>query len=206
MIGCSALGRTPLVVHQTRAFVRQGLQRRIAVRQISRLRLCARVSESAQLHDAVHLTLAALLRRRNQVLDMSSAAKQGDVELFVLSGRGAPELDELTNLPNGVHLLGTGRPDQELKGAQQRSARDTYKLALSRIDACSSFPTGWSKADWEKVQVLLKCGTGKDASTKQELQVTSTECLQSRQQSADKAQMQLVIQLGMCCLSGPIKY
>ena len=118
MISRSALGRTPLAVHQTRAFVKQGLQRRIAVRQISRLCLRARVPESAQLHDAVHLTLAALLRRRNQVSDMSSAAKQGDVELFVLSGRGAPELDELTNLPTGVHLLGTGRPDQELKGEQ----------------------------------------------------------------------------------------
>ena len=31
--------------------------------------------------------------------------------------------------------------------------------------------TEWSKEDWAKVEVLLKCGTGKDASTKQELQV-----------------------------------
>ena len=29
----------------------------------------------------------------------------------------------------------------------------------------------WTKEDWGKVEVLLKCGTGKDASSKQELQV-----------------------------------
>ena len=33
--------------------------------------------------------------------------------------------------------------------------------------------TGWSKEDWQKIEVLLKCGTGKDASTKQELQVNT---------------------------------
>ena len=39
--------------------------------------------------------------------------------------------------------------------------------------------TGWSKQDWQKVDVLLKCGTGKDASSKQELQVilTAAMCL-----------------------------
>lgn len=37
-------------------------------------------------------------------------------ELFVLSGREAPELQELKKLPNGMHLLDTGRPDVELKG------------------------------------------------------------------------------------------
>ncbi|KAA6429132.1 MAG: D-isomer specific 2-hydroxyacid dehydrogenase [Trebouxia sp. A1-2] len=75
---------------------------------------------------------------------MSASHGKSDVELFVLSGREAPELKELVHLPSGMHLLSTGRQDVELKD--------------------------WSKSDWEKVQVLLKCGTGKDASSKQELQ------------------------------------
>ncbi|KAL3163260.1 hypothetical protein ABBQ32_009659 [Trebouxia sp. C0010 RCD-2024] len=71
-------------------------------------------------------------------------AHAGGAELLVLSGREAPELKELTNLPDGMRLLATGRPGQEL--------------------------ADWSKEDWGRVEVLLKCGTGKDASTKQELQ------------------------------------
>ena len=47
---------------------------------------------------------------------MVSASSRSDVELFILSGREAPELQELTHLPSEVHLLGTGRPDVELKG------------------------------------------------------------------------------------------
>lgn len=46
-------------------------------------------------------------------------AHAGGAELLVLSGREAPELKELTNLPTGIHLLDTGRPGQELKGASQ---------------------------------------------------------------------------------------
>ena len=45
-------------------------------------------------------------------------AHSKSAELFVLSGREAPELQELNNLPDGIHLLETGRPDVDLKGAQ----------------------------------------------------------------------------------------
>lgn len=45
--------------------------------------------------------------------------KRDDIQLFVLSGEGAPELEELRNLPSGFTLLGTGRPDQECKGMLQ---------------------------------------------------------------------------------------
>ena len=45
---------------------------------------------------------------------------------------------------------------------------------VKQANSCS---TGWSKQDWQKVQVLLKCGTGKDASSKQELQVKSIAAL-----------------------------
>ena len=44
-------------------------------------------------------------------------------------------------------------------------------LYKSFSDSLALHCTDWSKEDWAKVKVLLKCGTGKDASTKQELQV-----------------------------------
>lgn len=43
-------------------------------------------------------------------------APAGGAELLVLSGRDAPELKELINLPDGMRLLDTGRPGQELQG------------------------------------------------------------------------------------------
>ena len=43
-------------------------------------------------------------------------AHASEAQLLVLSGREAPELKELTNLPDGMRLLDTGRPGQELKG------------------------------------------------------------------------------------------
>lgn len=55
------------------------------------------------------------MRRQPPPSAMAPATSKGVAELFVLSGRGAPELQELTNLPAGVHLLDTGRPDEELK-------------------------------------------------------------------------------------------
>ena len=41
--------------------------------------------------------------------------RKDGIQLFVLSGPGAPELQELNNLPADFRLLGTGRPDQECK-------------------------------------------------------------------------------------------
>ncbi|KAL3131826.1 hypothetical protein ABBQ38_007540 [Trebouxia sp. C0009 RCD-2024] len=84
------------------------------------------------------------IARRSVGQTAMSQAHAGGAQLLVLSGRDAPELKELTNLPDGMRLLATGRPGQEL--------------------------ADWSKEDWGRVEVLLKCGTGKDASTKQELQ------------------------------------
>lgn len=49
---------------------------------------------------------------------MSASRGKTDVELFVLSGREAPELKELVQLPSRMHLLSTGRPDMELKGTR----------------------------------------------------------------------------------------
>lgn len=46
-----------------------------------------------------------------------------------------------------------------------------YHTTLHLPDSLVLHCTDWSKQDWAKVKVLLKCGTGKDASTKQELQV-----------------------------------
>ena len=51
---------------------------------------------------------------------------RGDVQLFVLSGTEAPELKELSNLPPGFKLLGTGRPDKECKS-------ETAAAAMARM-------------------------------------------------------------------------
>lgn len=53
----------------------------------------------------------------------TAMAHSDGAELLVLSGREAPELKELTNLPDGMHLLDTGRPGQELKGASLQHMR-----------------------------------------------------------------------------------
>lgn len=103
------------IVHPPRA-LRRSLLHGSTAQKFCRSRIEALSQEPAQLHDAAFATIAALVRRQRQLSDMSAAAKSGQVELFVLSGRGAPELDELSNLPDGMHLLGTGRPDQEVKG------------------------------------------------------------------------------------------
>ena len=92
-----------------------------------------------------------------------------NIQLFVLSGADAPELKGLSNLPQGVKLLGTGRPEIECKS--KTSAHASLRLCtLEHVHLCQ-LRAGWGQKDWSKVEVLLKCGTGKDASTKQELQV-----------------------------------
>ena len=62
-------------------------------------------------------SVTALCRYRTSVTmaSISNGHKQNDIQLFVLSGTEAPELQELKNLPEGVKLLGTGRPDKECK-------------------------------------------------------------------------------------------
>ena len=59
----------------------------------------------------------------------TAMAHADGAELLVLSGREAPELKELTNLPDGMHLLDTGRPGQELKGASLQQKVHAYMCA-----------------------------------------------------------------------------
>ena len=47
-----------------------------------------------------------------------------------------------------------------------------HDASTSKAPTCAD----WSSSEWEKVEVLLKCGTGKDASSKQELQVRLVAC------------------------------
>ena len=47
---------------------------------------------------------------------MALSESKSGVGLVVLSGPNAPELQELTRLPSGMQLLGTGRPEIELRG------------------------------------------------------------------------------------------
>lgn len=58
-----------------------------------------------------------------------SQAHAGGAQLLVLSGRDAPELKELTNLPDGMRLLATGRPGQELAGIASQHTRHAQHLA-----------------------------------------------------------------------------
>ena len=97
--------------------------------------------------------------------------QQRNVNLFALAGRNAPKLDALQDLPTGMHLIGVGRPSDEVAG----------KCMPARACTCCPFDllqrwksaVDWTKADWAKVEVIFKCGTGKDAPTNQELQASS---------------------------------
>lgn len=62
--------------------------------------------------------------------------------------------------------------DAQIRSARVCFDRNTDMAVLSFINSLSGQPyIGWGKEEWSQVEVLLKCGTGKDASTKQELQV-----------------------------------
>lgn len=98
--------------------------------------------------------------------------QQRNVNLFALAGRGAPKLDALQDLPTAMHLIGVGRPSDEVAG----------KCMPARVCTCRPFDllrqrttaVDWTNEDWAKVEVIFKCGTGKDAPTNQELQASNT--------------------------------
>ena len=97
--------------------------------------------------------------------------QQRNVNLFALTGRNAPNLNALQDLPAGMHLIGVGRPSEEVAG----------KCMPARVCTCCPFDllrwwitaVEWTDEDWAKVEVIFKCGTGKDAPTNQELQASS---------------------------------
>ena len=62
---------------------------------------------------------------------------KSDVDLFVLSGREAPELKELVHLPSEVHLLSTGRPDVELKGMRNETSPARFVRRCDFSHDCS---------------------------------------------------------------------
>lgn len=66
------------------------------------------------------------------------------VNLFLLAGPDAPDVEELMSLPEGMSIVGTGRPRKE----------------------CA----GWTDQQWAQVAIVFREGTGKTAATKEELQ------------------------------------
>ena len=87
--------------------------------------------------------------------------QQRNVNLFALAGRGAPKVDALQGLPTGMHLIGVGRPSDEVAG----------KCMPARVCMCCPFDllrqrttaVDWTHEDWAKVEVIFKCGTGNAA-------------------------------------------
>ena len=143
MSNCSLLARNavktlPSSSLRTKLFTGQSLphRNRVSAHKRSRSYLDALGSASTQLHDAVHMTLAALVRRPDRSASMSPAANHGDVGVFVLAGPGAPELKELEHLPDGVSLLGTGSPSIEVKG-EPRFQLESDKAQLTLLMHCA---------------------------------------------------------------------
>ncbi len=83
-----------------------------------------------------HTSLPSSYRRLLQAV-MSASRGKSDVELFVLSGREAPELKELVHLPSGMHLLSTGRPDMELKGTRSETSPARFVRRCDFSHDCS---------------------------------------------------------------------
>jgi len=48
-----------------------------------------------------------------------------NINLFALAGRDAPKLEALQDLPTGMHLIGVGRPSDEVAG-KCIAARSTF--------------------------------------------------------------------------------
>ena len=95
-------------------------------------------------------------------------APAGGAELLVLSDRKAPELKELTHLPDGMRLLGTVQPGQELAGSSTQhtvheqdvtfgqSPANLRETTVNAYRLTGALCSGWPKEDWVKVEVLLK--------------------------------------------------
>ena len=68
------------------------------------------------LQHQLHSVLASCRSRTSVTMASTpNGHKRNEIQLFVLSGTEAPELQELKDLPEAVKLLGTGRPDKECK-------------------------------------------------------------------------------------------
>jgi len=83
-----------------------------------------------------HASLSSTHRLLLQAV-MSASRGKSDVDLFVLSGREAPELKELVHLPSEVHLLSTGRPDVELKGMRNETSPARFVRRCDFSHDCS---------------------------------------------------------------------
>ncbi len=118
-------------------------RRRIAHRGCDRSGACRNASCNASYTSRTSPDARGVCRSPRSSVMVSSKG-QSDIELFVLSGRDAPELQELTNLPSGVHLLGTGRPDVELKGTGCR-------LSTALFGTCMRMP--WAVKTRECAQI-----------------------------------------------------
>ena len=75
-----------------------------------------KVVHARYLQPQLHSVLASCRSRTSVTMASTpNGHKRNEIQLFVLSGTEAPELQELKNLPEAVKLLGTGRPDKECK-------------------------------------------------------------------------------------------
>ena len=99
-------------------------------------RILVRVTTHLSQLVSYHASLPSTHRRLLQAV-MSASRGKSDVELFVLSGREAPELKELVHLPSGVHLLSTGRPDVELKGTRSETSPARFVRRCGFSHDCS---------------------------------------------------------------------
>lgn len=97
---------------------------------------------------------------------MTSAVKP-NINVLVLAGRDAQTEALLQTFPEGMRVLGIGRPSRELEGLNVCREGKKPSQYVATVDCTIA---GWTAEDWEKVEVVYKCGEGEAVVPKAELQ------------------------------------
>jgi len=104
------------------------------------------------------------------------------VNLFLLAGPDAPDVEELMSLPEGMSIVGTGRPREECAGERSswylwRCAVVTVAMLIQAVDSVDNLPGDSQAGQISSGPRLILC-SGR-AQARQQPQRRSCRCNQS---------------------------